>query len=79
MMIDGIPNRPLYFYQKDIIGNLMIESNLFHYFSIFSDIYIEIDEVMKKLLHHGDLCALVCFLPLRYGKYRWLMAIFDDL
>lgn len=38
-------------------------------------VYIEIDEVMKKFLYHGrDLCALVPFLPLCYGKYRWLMA-----
>ena len=24
-MIDGIPNRPLYFYQKDIIGGIDID------------------------------------------------------
>ena len=28
MMIDGIPNRPLYFYQKDIIANNYV---LYHY------------------------------------------------
>ena len=24
-MIDGIPNRPLYFYQKDIIGKMILD------------------------------------------------------
>ena len=29
MMIDGIPHRPLYFYQKDIIGyNMLFHSHI---------------------------------------------------
>ena len=37
MMIDGIPNRPLYFYQKDIIG---LDAVVFVAFSIFSSYFI---------------------------------------
>ena len=29
-MIDGIPNRPLYFYQKDIIDSIVIALLLLH-------------------------------------------------
>ena len=28
MMIDGIPNRPLYFYQKDSIGYIWVNDRL---------------------------------------------------
>ena len=28
-MIDGLPNRPLYFYQKDIIGGLGVWGSFF--------------------------------------------------
>ena len=59
-MIDGIPNRPLYFYQKDIIGESCKYINLIgglehgFYFSIYWEyIYIIIPTASHSYFSEG--------------------------
>jgi len=55
MMIDGIPNRPLYFYQKDIIG---LDAVVFMAFSIFFIIFHHIHAYFMGILFCSDIPSL---------------------